>query len=88
MSCWRAGNEGRSWIGCCRFELERAENFGLERGWPIIESVASSLKGSPAESLSLADLVALGGAWAVRATGGPTINIPVGMPPAWPLLDS
>ncbi|KAK9862530.1 hypothetical protein WJX84_005324 [Apatococcus fuscideae] len=61
-----------------RFELERAENFGLERGWPIIESVASSLKGSPAESLSLADLVALGGAWAVRATGGPTIDIPVG----------
>ncbi|KAK9845062.1 hypothetical protein WJX74_010134 [Apatococcus lobatus] len=61
-----------------RFELERPENFGLERGWPIIEAVARALKGTPAETLSLADLVALGGAWAVQITGGPSIVIPVG----------
>ena len=62
----------------CRFELERPENFGLERGWPTIEAVAGELKGTPAEGLSLADLVALGGAWAVHVTGGPSIVIPVG----------
>lgn len=66
-------------VSMCRFELERPENFGLERGWPVIEAVARELKGTPAEGLSLADLVALGGAWAVRTTGGPSMVIPVGV---------
>ena len=37
------------------------------------------LKGTAAEgAVSYADLVALGGAHAVRMTGGPTIKVPIG----------
>ena len=45
----------------------------------MLEAVNAELRGSAAEGrLSYADLVALGGAWAVRATGGPAIDVPVG----------
>ena len=37
------------------------------------------LKGTPAEGrVSYADLIALGGAYAVALTGGPAIDIPIG----------
>ena len=51
----------------------------MQRGWRVLEAVNAELRGSAAEGrLSYADLVALGGAWAVRATGGPAIEVPVG----------
>lgn len=38
-----------------------------------------NLKGTPAEGIvSFADLIALGGAYAVSVTGGPVIEVPVG----------
>lgn len=62
-----------------RFELDRPENFGLKRGWGVIDAAAKKLKGTPAEgAVGLADLVALAGARAVRITGGPDIAVPVG----------
>ena len=62
-----------------RFELERPENFGLKRGWGVIEATAEQLQGTAAEGVvSYADLIALAGARAVRITGGPNINVPVG----------
>eukprot|EP00884_Botryococcus_braunii_P020293 jgi/Botrbrau1/6948/Bobra.0215s0025.1 len=67
--------------GSLAFELKRPENKGLARGWRVLEDVMSRLqKTSPAAAglLSFADLVALGGAFAVAATGGPRIRIPVG----------
>ncbi|KAK9840586.1 hypothetical protein WJX81_003173 [Elliptochloris bilobata] len=65
--------------GSLRFELDRPENRGLKRGWRVLEAVNGELRGTAAEGqLSYADLVALGGAWAVGATGGPTIEVPVG----------
>ncbi len=37
------------------------------------------LKGTPAEGVvSYADLIALGGAYAVAVTGGPVIDVPIG----------
>lgn len=69
--------------GSIRFELDRPESFGLKRGWRVVEAVASRLKSEKneeASSLSFADLIALGGAWAVEATGGPKLLslVPVG----------
>eukprot|EP00195_Chlamydomonas_chlamydogama_P011298 CAMPEP_0202898210 /NCGR_PEP_ID=MMETSP1392-20130828/6781_1 /ASSEMBLY_ACC=CAM_ASM_000868 /TAXON_ID=225041 /ORGANISM="Chlamydomonas chlamydogama, Strain SAG 11-48b" /LENGTH=306 /DNA_ID=CAMNT_0049584069 /DNA_START=194 /DNA_END=1113 /DNA_ORIENTATION=+ len=62
-----------------QFELERPENFGLKRGWRIIEEVAKNLKGTAAEGVvSRADLVALAGAQAVAVCGGPRIAVPIG----------
>lgn len=62
-----------------RFELKRPENSGLGRGWKVIEQTMQELKGSPAEGrVGYADLIALGGAYAVGITGGPTIKINLG----------
>ena len=61
-----------------RLELDRPENFGLKRGWNVIEACAAKLKDSVAEDLSLSDLVALAGAYAVKITGGPDIDVRVG----------
>ena len=45
----------------------------------VIEEVMKRLKGTPAEGrVSYADLIALGGAYAVALTGGPAIDIPIG----------
>ncbi len=45
----------------------------------VIEKVMERLKGTPAEGVvSYADLIALGGAYAVAVTGGPVIDIPIG----------
>lgn len=61
-----------------RYELERPENFGLKRGWKVIEETAANLQGTPAEGLSYADIISLAGAYAVRITGGPDIQVRVG----------
>ncbi|KAG7671273.1 putative L-ascorbate peroxidase 6 [Nannochloris sp. 'desiccata'] len=72
-----AGNGGLN--GSIRFELDRPENFGLKRGYNVIEATVSKLKGTAAEkTVSRADLIALAGARAVRITGGPVIDVPVG----------
>ena len=72
-----AGNGGLN--ASIRFELDRPENFGLKRGFNVIEAAASKLKGTAAEGkISTADLIALAGARAVRITGGPVIDVPVG----------
>ena len=48
----------------------------------VIEEVMKRLKGTPAEGrVSYADLIALGGAYAVALTGGPAIDIPIGACP-------
>ncbi len=45
----------------------------------MIEKVIENLKGTPAEGVvSYADLIALGGAYAVSVTGGPVIDVPIG----------
>jgi len=65
--------------GSIRFELDRPENFGLKRGYNVIEATVAKLKGTAAEyTISRADLIALAGARAVRITGGPVIDVPVG----------
>jgi len=67
--------------GSVRFELDRPESFGLKRGWRVIEAVAGRVAADPAcrgEGIGLADLIALGGAYAVAVTGGPAIDVPVG----------
>ncbi|KAI8472771.1 MAG: heme peroxidase [Monoraphidium minutum] len=61
------------------FELDRPENFGLKRGWNLIEQAKASLKGTPAEGLvSYSDLIAWAGARAVLITGGPAIPLTIG----------
>ena len=63
-----------------RFELSRPENSGLNRGWSVIEAIRKKLQGTPAAWLSNADIIALAGAHAVKMTGGPSIEVPVGDP--------
>ena len=44
-----------------------------------MKATMEKLKGTAAEGrVSYADLIALGGAYAVRITGGPEIRVPVG----------
>ncbi|GAB4820290.1 hypothetical protein N2152v2_007336 [Parachlorella kessleri] len=75
----RASVGGGGLNASIQFELDRPENFGLKRGWRVIQATMAKLKGTAAEgAVSYADLVALGGAHAVRMTGGPTIQVPVG----------
>lgn len=81
----RGGDGGAN--ASIRFELDRPENAGLKRGWRVIEAAAARLKGTAAEDLvSMADMIALGGAHGVRICGGPAINVPVGEQPAVHLL--
>ncbi len=58
--------------GSVRFETGRAENYGLERGVKALEPIVQS------SGLGWGDAVALAGAVAVRETGGPDIDIPLG----------
>lgn len=60
-------------------ELERPENFGLKRGWKVIQQAMTGIQGTAAEGLvSQADMIALVGAYAVGLCGGPLISVPVG----------
>eukprot|EP00877_Chromochloris_zofingiensis_P009779 jgi/Chrzof1/5054/Cz15g10020.t1 len=62
-----------------QFELDRPENFGLKRGWRVIQEIKSSLKGTAADGVvSYADLIALAGAKAVAVCGGPIIQVSIG----------
>ena len=62
-----------------RFELKRPENTGLNRGWKVIDQTMQALQGTAAEGhISYADLIALGGAYAVSVTGGPNIKPSLG----------
>jgi len=62
-----------------QFELKRPENSGLNRGWKVIEQTMQELRETVAEGhVSLADLIALGGAYAVKVTGGPDIPVKIG----------
>ncbi|GIL56243.1 hypothetical protein Vafri_11678 [Volvox africanus] len=66
-----------------QYELDRPENFGLKRGWRLVEQARGDLRGTSAEGLVTdADLVALAGAFAVRLCGGPDIRLRVGRPVA------
>lgn len=65
--------------GSVVFELDRPENKGLKRGLRLIDAAMAELKGTPAEGqVSMADMIALAGAYAVSKTGGPKIEVPVG----------
>lgn len=65
-----------------RFELKRPENTGLNRGWKVIDQTMQSLNGTAADGrVSYADLIALGGAYAVAVTGGPAIDVSLGKDP-------
>lgn len=64
--------------GSIQFELDRPENFGLKRGVNVIKLMKDRLKGTRAEELSEADLIALAGAHAVKVTKGPVIDVLVG----------
>lgn len=73
----KAGDGGAN--ASLRFELKRPENKGLNRGWKVIDQTMAALAGTAAEGrVSYADLIALGGAYAVAVTGGPDIRIPIG----------
>ena len=61
-----------------QFELSRPENIRLNRGWRVIEAVRRRLEGTPAAGLSASDLIALGGAYAVKVTGGPDVEVQAG----------
>ncbi|KAK9865588.1 hypothetical protein WJX84_009924 [Apatococcus fuscideae] len=62
-----------------QFELDRPENAGLKRGWRVVQAAAARLKGTSAEGLvSMAVMIALGGAHGVKICGGPSISVPVG----------
>eukprot|EP01024_Parvocaulis_polyphysoides_P041614 TRINITY_DN38187_c0_g1_i1.p1 TRINITY_DN38187_c0_g1~~TRINITY_DN38187_c0_g1_i1.p1 ORF type:complete len:274 (-),score=33.66 TRINITY_DN38187_c0_g1_i1:145-966(-) len=62
-----------------QYELDRPENKGLKRGWKLIGEVQKSVEGTPlAFLLSPADIIALAGAYSVKATGGPQIEVKIG----------
>eukprot|EP00238_Polyblepharides_amylifera_P013457 CAMPEP_0196586576 /NCGR_PEP_ID=MMETSP1081-20130531/54827_1 /TAXON_ID=36882 /ORGANISM="Pyramimonas amylifera, Strain CCMP720" /LENGTH=227 /DNA_ID=CAMNT_0041908503 /DNA_START=399 /DNA_END=1082 /DNA_ORIENTATION=+ len=61
-----------------QFELDRPENQGVNRGYRPLEKIKAMLKGTAAENVSMADLIAFGGAFAVRLTGGPAIRVKLG----------
>ena len=63
--------------GSIQFELDRPENFGLKRGWRVVDA-ARARAAKAGVALSAADAVALGGAYAVAVTGGPVIDVPIG----------
>lgn len=62
--------------GSIRLETGRGENFGLERAVKALEPIQAKTK------LSWGDVVAVAGAEAVTAAGGPVIDVPLGRPSA------
>eukprot|EP01026_Neomeris_dumetosa_P036282 TRINITY_DN29255_c0_g1_i2.p1 TRINITY_DN29255_c0_g1~~TRINITY_DN29255_c0_g1_i2.p1 ORF type:complete len:217 (-),score=36.00 TRINITY_DN29255_c0_g1_i2:251-901(-) len=69
--------------GSIQYELDRPENFGLKRGWKLIGQIQDSVKGTPLQYLlTPADIIAMAGAYSVKATGGPDIQVQIGRPEA------
>jgi len=64
--------------GSIRFELNRPENGGLKRGLRCIDEVRNALRDTSEENASYADLISVGGAYAVEVCGGPRIDVPIG----------
>lgn len=58
--------------GSIRLETGRGENFGLERAVNVLRPIQAST------GLGWGDLVAVAGAEAVEATGGPSIEVRLG----------
>ena len=71
-----AGDGGPN--GSVLYELDRPESFGLKRGLTPVLDAQKLLAGTPAASVSLADLIQVAGAHAVQLTGGPAITVPLG----------
>mmetsp|Transcript_5591 Transcript_5591/g.14314 ORF Transcript_5591/g.14314 Transcript_5591/m.14314 type:complete len:345 (+) Transcript_5591:100-1134(+) len=73
----QAGDGGAN--ASVQFELSRPENKGLKRGLNCVTEAMKGIKGTAAEGeVSTADMIALAAAYAVRITGGPAIDVPVG----------
>ena len=53
-------------------------NFGLENSIEFLKTVQEGFLEQRGKTISMADLIAIGGSAAVRATGGPVIRIPLG----------
>lgn len=70
--------------GSIRYELDRSENRGLRRPLSVVENVLQECreeeKSQNSWTISLADAIALAGATAIEASGGPNILIRLGRP--------
>ncbi|QDZ17867.1 heme peroxidase [Chloropicon primus] len=64
--------------GSVRFELDRPESRGLKRGLNVVEAVKKRIRAKSKVDLSYADLIVVLGAWAVKACGGPEIEVLLG----------
>ncbi|KAJ4707886.1 Ascorbate peroxidase [Melia azedarach] len=62
--------------GSIVFELERPENAGLKKPFKVLVKAKSEVDAT--QSVSWADMIAVGGAVAVSVCGGPTIPVPLG----------
>lgn len=75
----------RALINCKQSPKPALKGFVSGSCRRVIEEVMKNLKGTAAEGrVSYADLIALGGAYAVSVTGGPTIAVPIGQLHAHP----
>lgn len=72
-SFWVFGGTGGP-NGSIQYELERSENRGISKPLQLVQN----LRMQSYQSLSLADAIALAGASAVEAIGGPAISIRMG----------
>jgi L-ascorbate peroxidase len=70
--------------GSIRYELDRSENRGLRHPLTVVENILQECrekeKTQNSWTISLADAIALAGATAIEASGGPNILIRLGRP--------
>lgn len=65
-----AGNGGAN--ASIQFELDRPKNFGLKRGWKVIQQAMNNIQGTAAEGVvSHADMIALVGPMLSDSAEGP-----------------